>query len=113
MPRRRARLPAILEVSRMKRLAALGIAALLLASLAGSASVGRAATAPRAHLHKSLNVLLYIDGSLGDLGFFDSAHAGVVRAQKNLGVNVKVIQQSDNTQWSRNSWSWPVATSTT
>lgn len=83
----------------MKKLASLGVATLLLALLAGTASVGRAATASRTHAHKTLSVLLYIDGSLGDLGFFDSAHAGVLRAQKNLGVDIKVIQQPDSTQW--------------
>ncbi len=44
-------------------------------------------------------MLLYIDGSLGDLGFFDSADSGVMRAQKELGVSVKVTQQSDATEW--------------
>src|SRR5438552_4023225 len=83
----------------MKRFIALGILTLFLASLAGTAATGRAAIATRAHPHKTLSVLLYIDGSLGDLGFFDSAHAGVVRAQKELGVNVKVIQNANSTQW--------------
>ena len=81
----------------MKKLAALTILTLLLVSLAGSASIGRAAS--RAHASKKLSVLLYIDGALGDLGFFDSANAGVMRAEKELGVTGKVVQNADSTQW--------------
>lgn len=81
----------------MRKLAALTILTVLLVSLAGSASIGRAATHARAS--KKLSVLLYISGALGDLGFFDSANAGVARAQKELGVSTKVVQQADNTQW--------------
>lgn len=81
----------------MKRLAALGLVSLF--SLVAVAPISHAATSSRAHAHKNLNVLLYIDGSLGDQGFFDSANAGVMRAQKDLGVNVQVKQQSDSGQW--------------
>jgi basic membrane protein A len=83
----------------MKRVISVGILSLLLVSLAGTASIGRAATRAGTHPHKSVSVVLYVSGSLGDLGFFDSAHAGVVRAQKDLGANVKVEQNADTTQW--------------
>ncbi len=86
----------------MRRLKALGLSTLLAGTVAGafaaSGTRGQAATA-HARLHKSASVLLYIDGALGDLGFFDSANAGVQRAQKELGATVKVIQNNDNTQW--------------
>ncbi|HEX8917591.1 MAG TPA: BMP family ABC transporter substrate-binding protein, partial [Chloroflexota bacterium] len=82
----------------MKRFTLIGTFALLLASLGMSASVGRAAQT-HAPAHKSTSVLLYIGGSFGDLGFLDSAHAGVVRAQQKLGVSAKIIGQADPTQW--------------
>jgi basic membrane protein A len=63
----------------------------VLAPVRGSAQAERAGAA-------RLNVLLYIDGSLGDLGFFDSANQGVQRA-RSLGVSTKVVQNSDATQW--------------
>jgi basic membrane protein A and related proteins len=83
----------------MKRFAAPGLVMLLIASLAGTAAVGRAATATHTHPRKSLSVLLYVSGALGDLGFFDSAHAGVESAAKDLGATVKVVQNADTTQW--------------
>jgi basic membrane protein A len=62
-----------------------------------------AAGAGSAHARASragyLSALLYIDGSLGDLGFFDSANAGVQRAKQQLGISTKVVQNADATQW--------------
>ncbi len=81
----------------MKRRAVLGILVLMLGLVGGSSSFGRVTTPARAGT--SLSVLLYIDGSLGDLGFFDSAYAGVMRAQKELGVSVKVVQNANATEW--------------
>lgn len=83
----------------MKRFAALGLLTLLLVSLAVTASAGRAATRASAHPRKSVGVLLYISGALGDLGFFDSANAGVQRAHMQLGANVKVVQNANTTEW--------------
>lgn len=83
----------------MKKTLATAILALALVSLVGTAAIGRAATAPQTHARKSLSVLLYINGSLGDLGFFDSANRGVQRAKTELGVAVKVVQNPDPTQW--------------
>lgn len=83
----------------MKKTLAFGVLSLVLLSLVGTASLGRAATATRTHARSSLSVLLYVDGSLGDLGFFDSANSGVQRASSQLGVSVKVIQNNDSTQW--------------
>ncbi len=82
----------------MKKFLGTGLLALLLVSLVGTASIGRAATT-QTRPHKALSVLLYVNGSLGDLGFFDSANRGVQRAAQNLGVSVKVVQNADSTQW--------------
>src|SRR5579864_900632 len=83
----------------MKRWKALGVLTLLAATLLTAAPGSHAATTRAPAPHKNLSVLLYIDGALGDLGFFDSANAGVQRAHNNLGVDIKVIQQGDSTQY--------------
>jgi basic membrane protein A len=82
----------------LRRFVARALPALLLSTLVLTAAPGHAAS-PGLQPHKSVSVALYISGSLGDLGFFDSANAGVQRAAKELGAQVKVIQQSDSTQW--------------
>ena len=82
----------------MRRFVARALPSILLSTLVLTAAPGHAAS-PRLEPHKSVSVALYISGSLGDLGFFDSANAGVQRAAKELGAQVKVIQQSDSTQW--------------
>jgi basic membrane protein A len=47
-----------------------------------------------------LRVVLYVNGTLGDKSFFDSANAGVQRAAKELGVTVKVIEGGfDTARW--------------
>lgn len=84
----------------MKRSATLGILTLLLAVPAGLALQQAHGLANAQSPHKkSVSVLLYIGGSLGDLGFNDSANAGVLRAQRELGATVKVIPQNDSTQY--------------
>ncbi|MDB5074388.1 MAG: transporter substrate binding protein [Chloroflexi bacterium] len=85
----------------MKRVSILCLFALL-ASMIGAPLRGAGITGIVHASHngaKQLSVLLYIDGSLGDLGFFDSANAGVQRAHQQLGVNTKVVQNADSTQW--------------
>lgn len=83
----------------MKKYLVVGTLALLLASSVGAVSIGRAADAPRTAAHKMTSVLLYVNGALGDLGFFDSANSGVKRAHDQLGVATKVVQNADSTQW--------------
>ena len=47
-----------------------------------------------------LNVLLFINGSLGDKSFFDSAKRGVDRAVAELGIQADTIETTyDATQW--------------
>ena len=59
--------------------------------IAGTASVF---AAPK------LKVVLYLNGTLGDKSFFDSANRGVLRAGKELGVTTKVIEGTyDAARW--------------
>lgn len=45
---------------------------------------------------KKLNVALYVHGTLGDKGFFDSANAGVEKAAKDLNIDYKTIEGGYN-----------------
>ncbi|MDQ2744858.1 MAG: BMP family ABC transporter substrate-binding protein [Chloroflexota bacterium] len=83
----------------MKRPTTLGVLMLLLAILAALTLQARGSARAQSSHKKQVGVLLYIGGSLGDLGFADSANAGVQRAHRSLGVNIKVIAQADSTQW--------------
>lgn len=40
--------------------------------------------------------ILIVNGSLGDLGFFDSANAGMQRVKNELGLEVQVIETGDD-----------------
>ena len=47
-----------------------------------------------------LRVVLYVNGTLGDKSFFDSANRGVQRAAKELGVSTKTIEGGyDPARW--------------
>ena len=47
-----------------------------------------------------LKVVLYLNGTLGDKSFFDSANRGVLQAGKELGVTTKVIEGGyDSSRW--------------
>ena len=47
-----------------------------------------------------LKVVLYVNGTLGDKSFFDSANAGVQRAVKELGITAKTIEGGfDPARW--------------
>ncbi len=47
-----------------------------------------------------VKVVLLLNGNLGDKSFFDSANAGVLRAEEELGVEVKVIEMGlDQSKW--------------
>ncbi|MGF0039837.1 BMP family lipoprotein [Peptoniphilaceae bacterium SGI.131] len=46
------------------------------------------------------SAILIVNGSLGDLGFFDSANAGMKRLEKELGMKIKVVETGDDdTKW--------------
>lgn len=87
----------------------LAVAILLLAACAAPAATP-AASAPASDQSsaanaapaaaKPLKVILFINGTLGDKSFFDSAQRGVDRAVAELGVEAKTIEASyDATQW--------------
>lgn len=45
-------------------------------------------------------VILIVNGNLGDLGFFDSANAGMKRVEAELGLPIQVIETgSDESKW--------------
>jgi basic membrane protein A len=47
-----------------------------------------------------LKVVLYLNGTLGDKSFFDSAASGIQRAEKELGVTTKIIEGTyDSQRW--------------
>lgn len=47
-----------------------------------------------------IRVALVVNGTLGDLGFFDSANAGVVKAGQDFGLEVKTIEATyDTNKW--------------
>lgn len=47
-----------------------------------------------------LKVVLYLNGTLGDKSFFDSASDGMKRAEKDLGIRAKVIEGGyDASRW--------------
>ena len=47
-----------------------------------------------------LKVVLYINGTLGDKSFFDSANRGVLKAAKELPITAKVIEGTyDSSRW--------------
>jgi basic membrane protein A len=83
-------------MSKIKILGALMVLSALLAgcgSSTGSDSTG---------LEKSrkLRIKFVINGNLGDRSFFDSAYAGLKRAEKDLGYSLKVVELgSDRTKW--------------
>jgi len=64
----------------------------LLMVVALAASIFMAGCAGGGEDEDAVKVCLLINGNLGDKSFFDSADAGVVRAEEELGVSVKVIE---------------------
>lgn len=58
------------------------------------------ASEPTAVPAEPASVALVINGTLGDLGFFDDANDGVTRAGKDFGMDVKTIEASyDTNKW--------------
>jgi basic membrane protein A len=78
------------------------IAALTAASVIVLAVSGCGGTDSSSKSEKSgkLRIKLVVNGGLGDKSFFDSAYAGLKKAQKNLGYDLKVVELgSDRTKW--------------
>ena len=54
----------------------------------------------KAEAGDTLKVVLYLNGTLGDKSFFDSASAGVKQAEADLGIRAKVIEGGyDASRW--------------
>ncbi len=52
-----------------------------------------------------LNVVLLLNGTLGDRSFFDSAHNGMQMIEEQLNANVRTIEMSyDQTRWEPTLW---------
>ncbi len=80
------------------------LAALILLLAACSAPAAPAAsedvTQTSAPTEKTLKVIYFVNGLLGDKSFFDSAQRGLDRAVAELGVEVKTVEGSyETTQW--------------
>jgi len=57
-------------------------------------------TAPKQPAEKKLKVTLYINGTLGDKGFFDSAERGLKMAISNLDIDGKTVEGGvDPSKW--------------
>jgi basic membrane protein A len=83
----------------MKRLVIVALAVLLAVSLVGLASCKKKEAAPAA-AKAALKVVLYVNGTLGDKSFFDSANSGIQRAAAELGVTTKTVEGSyDSARW--------------
>jgi basic membrane protein A len=78
----------------MRKWFALLVAVALMASVLTAGCLGGGAAEDK------VRVVLLLNGNLGDKSFFDSANAGVLRAQEELGVEVKVIEMGlDQSKW--------------
>ena len=75
---------------RLRSFARLLIALLLLVVVVGLLSAG--GRREEAEDDGSLKVVLYVNGTLGDKSFFDSAYGGVLRAEEELGITLKTIE---------------------
>ena len=75
----------------MKKILYVILVTLVAISLLGLAACKKKeeAAAPE---EKKVRVALYVNGTLGDKSFFDSANRGVERAAKELGVVTKTIE---------------------
>ncbi|GFZ84717.1 BMP family ABC transporter substrate-binding protein [Paenibacillus marchantiophytorum] len=82
----------------------LGITALLLLSvLVILAACGKSTTTPtntaeagKTATAKKINAAYFVNGTLGDKGFFDSAQRGVKQAIETLGMEVKTVEGGTN-----------------
>lgn len=63
---------------------------------AGCSNAGGGADSQGEGGDKKLQVAYYVNGTLGDKGFFDSAQAGLDKAAKELAVEVKTIEGGNN-----------------
>lgn len=75
-------------------------AAALLIAAAFAGATGSAATAQNYTKDHPLKVVLVVHGNLGDKSFFDSAAAGLHKAEAELPITLKVIEAgTDRSRW--------------
>ncbi len=93
----------------MKKLTSImAVAALSLGILAGcgntatppTTTAGGSTSQPAAE--KKLKVAVVYSGFLGDKSFNDSAHEGLLKAQKELGIEFKELESKEPTEWESN-----------
>jgi basic membrane protein A len=76
------------------------IVVLLAAALLGGVLLSVSCKKKETATGQALKVVLYVNGTLGDKSFFDSANSGLVRAAKELGVVTKTIEGGyDPARW--------------
>ena len=76
---------------------ALGLTACAAPAAPAAPSSSEAAAAPA---NAPLKVILFINGTLGDKSFFDSAQRGIDQAVAELGIEAKTVEASyETTQW--------------
>lgn len=95
----------------MKKLTALLVAMVMVLGLVGCGSgkpaqsnndqAGTSTEAPQGETNGDTAVagkkaILIVNGNLGDMGFFDSANAGMQRLKNELGVEIQVIETGDD-----------------
>ena len=95
----------------MKKLTALLVAIVMVLGLVGCGSgkpaqsnndqAGTSTEAPQGEANGDTAVagkkaILIVNGNLGDMGFFDSANAGMQRLKNELGVEIQVIETGDD-----------------
>jgi basic membrane protein A and related proteins len=86
----------------MKRTMSLALALFLIASFVLSACAPAAAPAPAAQepAKKVIKVVYVVNGTQGDKSFIDSAVRGIRRAEKEFGMQVKIIEAgNDPAKW--------------
>ncbi|MBW5449095.1 BMP family ABC transporter substrate-binding protein [Cohnella sp. CFH 77786] len=80
-----------------KKLSVFGILmlsiALILAACGKSGDSGKSGGSGNS---SDISALYYVNGTLGDKGFFDSAEAGVQKAVKELGIQAKTVEGGNN-----------------
>lgn len=73
----------------------------LLATACSSSSGGKSSGGSTGGSSKKMSVAFMVPGTLGDLGFFDSAKTGIDKAGSTLGATTKVVEGGNNatTTW--------------
>jgi len=65
-------------------------------STGGSTSKTTTETQSSNQSSEKKKAILIVNGNLGDLGFFDSANAGMQRVKNELGLDIQVIETGDD-----------------